>query len=50
MKDPHFQRVLALNTSAQTQENFKQSFQEFDEVVEASMRIYMSDAFKGIVP
>ena len=30
-------------------EEFQQRFQEFDEVVDASVRIFMSEGFKGVI-
>ena len=46
-KDVRFQRVAQIKVDAE--QEFREHFQEFDEVAEASMRIYMSEGFKGVI-
>ena len=46
-KDTRYQRVVAIKVDVEG--DFKGHFQEFDDVAEASMKIYMNDNFKGVV-
>jgi hypothetical protein len=49
-KDVRFQRVAnSLKGAVDTEQEFREHFTEFDEVAEASMRMYMSDTFKGLI-
>lgn len=48
MKDKRFQKAIG-GVKTDLTEEFLQRFQEFDEVVDASVRIYMSDGFRGVI-
>lgn len=46
-KDPRYKRVASTNFVVEG--NFKDHFQELDDVADASIRIFMDDEFKGVV-
>jgi hypothetical protein len=46
-KDDRYTRLSGLREEAT--EEFHNHFEEFDEVVDASLRMYMSEAFKGVI-
>jgi hypothetical protein len=47
-KDDRYTRLTEL-VKRDVSEDFDQHFEEYEEVVDASLRIYMSDTFKGVI-
>lgn len=48
-KDNRYQKVAAINVDVEGAE-MKQQFRDYDDITELSVRIYMTEAFKGLLP